>query len=391
MKSVVPYPVIIIGFALFAMLFGASNLIFPIEVGATAGSHLLAASLGFLLTAVFLPFTGLVTMMLFDGNYREFFQRVGKKSGDFLIFLCMLIIGPLVGIPRIILLAHRMLTSFVPINLVLFSVLFLLVALLCALSVDNLVKILGYFFGPLIMVLLGIFIVKGFLRSEPGSLVPADSWHVFVSNVKYGFSTLDLLGALFLGSLLLTMLKQTVKYVSPVYLPNFALTCVKGGLVGSVLMVGVYSALMYLSALHAGALSGVHADLVFVALANSLVGSVGWPLIVVTVLVVCLSTALALISTVAHYVCADISRTHLGYVPSALLVSVISFVVSLLNIHYIERITYGPVALVLYPVIIMLMLCNLAYKTYGVRAIKIPVALTLLGSLSVYFYIVFLR
>ena len=41
---------------LFGLFFGAGNLIFPIHLGQTAGSNVFTANLGFLITAIGLPF-----------------------------------------------------------------------------------------------------------------------------------------------------------------------------------------------------------------------------------------------------------------------------------------------------------------------------------------------
>ena len=47
---------IFIGSMLFGLFFGAGNLIFPIHLGQTAGSNVFTANLGFLITAIGLPF-----------------------------------------------------------------------------------------------------------------------------------------------------------------------------------------------------------------------------------------------------------------------------------------------------------------------------------------------
>ena len=46
---------IVIGFALFAMFFGAGNLIFPPALGKAAGDAFLSSIIGFLITGVGLP------------------------------------------------------------------------------------------------------------------------------------------------------------------------------------------------------------------------------------------------------------------------------------------------------------------------------------------------
>ncbi|MDU1708553.1 MAG: branched-chain amino acid transport system II carrier protein, partial [Anaerococcus vaginalis] len=52
--------ILVIGFALFAMFFGAGNLIFPPFLGNKVGDQYLIATLGFLLSAVGLVFLGLL-------------------------------------------------------------------------------------------------------------------------------------------------------------------------------------------------------------------------------------------------------------------------------------------------------------------------------------------
>ena len=49
---------IIIGSMLFALFFGASNLIYPAFLGIYSGSNLVLAILGFCLTGVTLPLLG---------------------------------------------------------------------------------------------------------------------------------------------------------------------------------------------------------------------------------------------------------------------------------------------------------------------------------------------
>ncbi len=64
--------VVIVGFALFSLFFGAGNLIFPPFLGKIYGSNWLIASLGFILTGV-----GLASIAIFS---------MAKKSGDIKVF-----------------------------------------------------------------------------------------------------------------------------------------------------------------------------------------------------------------------------------------------------------------------------------------------------------------
>ena len=50
--------IITVGFALFAMFFGAGNLILPPFIGLETGSEWLTALAGFFITAIIAPFLG---------------------------------------------------------------------------------------------------------------------------------------------------------------------------------------------------------------------------------------------------------------------------------------------------------------------------------------------
>jgi LIVCS family branched-chain amino acid:cation transporter len=73
--------------AIFCLLFGAGNLIYPLAVGRSAGGHTIFGMIGFFITAIFLPLAGLISMILFNGNYKDFFYRLGNTPGSILIFI----------------------------------------------------------------------------------------------------------------------------------------------------------------------------------------------------------------------------------------------------------------------------------------------------------------
>lgn len=55
---------VIIGFMLFALFFGAGNMIYPPELGQAAGHNVWKAMGGFLLTGVGLPLLGIIAIAL---------------------------------------------------------------------------------------------------------------------------------------------------------------------------------------------------------------------------------------------------------------------------------------------------------------------------------------
>lgn len=71
--------VVIVGFALFSLFFGAGNLIFPPFLGKIYGSNWLIASLGFILTGVGLASIAIFSMAKKSGDIKVFTEVAGKK------------------------------------------------------------------------------------------------------------------------------------------------------------------------------------------------------------------------------------------------------------------------------------------------------------------------
>ena len=78
---------IFIGSMLFGLFFGAGNIIFPIHLGQTAGSNVFIANLGFLITAIGLPFLGIIAIGMSKTNgIFEITSRVSKTYAYILHF-----------------------------------------------------------------------------------------------------------------------------------------------------------------------------------------------------------------------------------------------------------------------------------------------------------------
>lgn len=90
----------VIGFALFAMFFGAGNLIFPPTLGRAVGSKYLPSILGFLATGVGLPLMGILSCIKSNGDFMSMAGKVGKDFSLIITSALILAIGPMLAIPR---------------------------------------------------------------------------------------------------------------------------------------------------------------------------------------------------------------------------------------------------------------------------------------------------
>ena len=92
---------ILVATTLFGMFFGAGNLIFPVHLGQMAGSNVIPAIIGFIITAVGIPIFGVAAIgVTHSDGLQTLSGKVGKGYGIFFTCLLYLTIGPLFAIPR---------------------------------------------------------------------------------------------------------------------------------------------------------------------------------------------------------------------------------------------------------------------------------------------------
>ena len=89
-----------IGLMLFALFFGAGNLIFPPFLGQEAGENFWPAMLGFVVTGVGLPLITVLAIALAKDGVQEIGGRVHPLFAVIFTVAVYLSIGPFFGIPR---------------------------------------------------------------------------------------------------------------------------------------------------------------------------------------------------------------------------------------------------------------------------------------------------
>ena len=92
---------VVVASMLFGLFFGAGNLIFPVHMGHMAGSQLVPATLGFLITGVGLPLLSVAALGISksEGLF-DLSRKVSRPYAYFFTCLLYLTIGPFFAIPR---------------------------------------------------------------------------------------------------------------------------------------------------------------------------------------------------------------------------------------------------------------------------------------------------
>ena len=371
-----------IGLAIFSMLFGAGNIIYPIKCGVVAGSQNIFGVSGFILTGVILPILGLVAMILFDGNYKRFFNRIGKIPGALSILYCMLILGPLIAMPRCITVPFEMLKPFMPgINLPIFSIMFAAVTFLMTYKESKILSLLGNIISPLLLGSLTIIAAKGLWQADHIGTQTVPCATVFLEQLTYGFQTLDLLGGLFFAYIVLRILKAN-RTSDQVKTKDLAMTSLKSGFIAGILLMLVYIAFSYLGAYYADLVTvDMNGAEMFRIISLHILNKYSIFVIMMAVLMACLSTITALAAVFAEYIHHELFNKKLSFVACLTLTMIVTTIISNFGLSNILHYS-APIIDFGYPIITAITVCNLGNALFGFPYIKAPVALTAIITTS---------
>ena len=347
--------IIVVGFALFSMFFGAGNVIFPPYLGMESGPQWL---LGF--SAYFIADIGLALLGVFAllrvGSSEAVTLRLGKIPAEILMCAIILCIGPMVAIPRTSATTFEMaITPNIPgVSPVLFSVLFFALILALCIKESAVVDIVGKVLTPLLLVGLFAIIIKGIVTPLGEIAALPQIANAAVTGIKAGYQTMDALAALPFGIIVL----QSV--TAKGYDSGRKQFRVVGGaaVLAGVLLLCVYMGLAYLGAtVSAQYTSDIGRAQLIMALVEALMGKVGVILFGVVVGLACVTTAIALTSSAAAYF-AELCRGKVSYKVFVIAICVFSAVVSNLGLDRIVAVA-APVLDVIYPPTLVLIFISL--------------------------------
>lgn len=377
--------IIATGLAMFSMFFGAGNVVFPLALGQAAQDQNFAAIMGLLLTAVGVPFLGLAAMTLFNGNYKEFFGRIGIVPGFLFALLLMALIGPFGAMPRCVALSFSTAKMFLPgVSLPMFSLASCFIIWLFTFRKNTIVDSLGYFLTPILLASLAIIIVKALWDAPVAPQGTESASAQFLKGLKDGYQFMDLPGALFFSSMIIACMRATIVETEKTT-RSIIITTLKSSIIGASLLSLVYLGFSYAASFHSEKLAAVPVDELISTLAVHIVGPSAAIVACIAVALACLTTAIALAAVFAEFIHNDVTMGKIGYQPSLILTLVITFLVSTLNFSGIAAFLF-PILTVCYPALIVLTLMNFLHKMYGIKMVKTPVLITLLVSLVGYFY-----
>lgn len=346
---------ITVGFAMFAIFFGAGNLIFPPYLGFSAGRDWASATGGFLLTDPFLAILTVVVTTKLGGRIDDIGRRVGVHFAKGLGILTILLITSLVAVPRTAATVHEIavapnLPAFSPIWT---SVVFFGLTMYFVFNEGRVMDLIGNFLTPMLLITLAVFIIRVVFNPPGELLAPTVEGNSFIRGFTEGYQTMDALAAPLMAGIVVTDFVRR-GYDSPQQSYHMVK---KAGYIALILLIFVYGGLTYI-----GATMGSHFPAsvtrveILLGAFSQVFGDMGAVLIALIVTLACLTTSVGLTATCGDFF-HSISNGRFSYKAIVLLSVGVSFLISLFTVD--EIIIYaGPMLEVIYPVIMTLVLLS---------------------------------
>lgn len=363
---------IAIGLMLFALLFGAGNLIFPAAMGQNAGVNVWYAVLGFCVTGVGLPLISIAALS-YSGclDLEEAAGRVHPWYGVFYSVVSYLAIGPCFAAPRTGTVSFEIavkpfLGSFSPdIALPIFLLVFFLLTYWLAATPSKLVDRVGKILTPALLAVILLLIVQSFISPLGTPQAPTKNYATPVTAVMQGildgYNTLDAIASFIFATLVISFVKEGGVTQPKAIMKQVLLS----GSIAVALLAFIYIFIAKIGADSVTQLGILETGApVLAGSAKILFGNLGAAILAVIVLLACLSTSVGLVTCCAAYFMRLLG--HFSYKTYAVIFCVISYLVGLFGLKTIIVSTI-PVLMFIYPLLVALICLIFLDKFFGGR------------------------
>ena len=379
----------VMGFSLFAMFFGAGNLIFPTFLGYRAGTYWPVAFIIYMIADGLLAMISLYCIFS-CGGLTGFVKPLGKRIGYFILICISLCIGPLIAIPRTGIITYELgVTNFGFKNLYVTTAVFFLVSYLIYIKSEKIVDFIGRYLTPILLSFLLVMFITGIVypigEIQQGENLREIMYDSFVN----GFQTLDVMGGALFNAVIVNAL-----HFYKIRKENEKKVIISSSLVAFISLSVVYGGLCFLGASSKLNISGAeNGSEILNNFTNILFGRSGIIMLSVIVILACLTTSVALIGGVSEFFNSVFPK--ISYRIWVILITISSFMFSCLGIGAIIKLAV-PLLFTLYPPIIILMItlpfrkkinCDKAIKYSTILSIIIGFITVLNENFKIFYFI----
>ena len=303
MKKLTLIQIISVSMMLFAIFFGAGNMIFPPAMGQLAGTSYISALAGFILTDAGIAILGVTAVVLAGTSMSDLGNLVSRRFALVLSVGVYLLIGPLFALPRTgsVSFEIALLPYIGENNAILWSLLFTTaffgLTYYLSSNPSRIVDVVGKYLTPVLLIsILAIFIASLLQDTSNGAFSfgtmmepsPAYADIPFFKGMIEGYNALDGPAGLAFAILVITAIRS-YGVTDKKYIARYTILC---GLGAAGFLAGVYFMLTYVGAItntpftNGGAL--LH------AVTNHLFGGIGGIILGIAVLFACLTTSIVI-------------------------------------------------------------------------------------------------
>lgn len=376
--------VVVMGFALFSMFFGAGNLLFPPYLGMVSGNQWFTSLAGFVVADVGLALLVIAAAAKCGGKLDNVLNRAGNGVAKFVGIGAVLCIGPFLAIPRTAATTYEM--GIIPLvgdlgnaGAIIFSILFFALTLMLTIKPSQVVDILGKFLTPILLLALIFLIIKGFITpmGDISSSQMIDN-NLFAEGITQGYMTMDALAAGILAAVIISSIEARGYKRAD----DKIKLMLKAGVLAGIALAIIYGGLVYLGA----TLSNIggydqftpQASLM-VIMTEKLLGYPGKLILGIIVGFACLTTSIGLTSAAGEYF-SSITNGRLSYEKVVIAICVFSAFISSFGVDMIIKYSVPMLELV-YPVLVLLSVMSIfGHKIRNNNAFKGGAYATLLTS-----------
>ena len=352
-----------VGFMLFALFLGAGNIIFPPLLGQQAGEQFFISIIGFLITGVGLPLIAIIAVAKNGGDLQILSNRVHPVFGVLFTSIVYLSIGPLFAIPRTGAVSYSIgvepfLTSaqaesWIPLFIT--TLIFFGITLYLAFNPTKLVDRIGKILTPALLIVISILAAKAFM-TPMGEFKESQGTYIsnaFSESFIQGYLTMDVLGALVFGIVILQALQArgVLEVKKQIKITVFA------GIIAALGLSFVYISLAYIGATSPDAIGYFNdGGQIIAASAKVLYGDFGSIVLSAVIILACLTTSVGLLSANASFFARIFPK--LSYQTYLIIFVVFSFAISNIGLSKLISLSL-PVLMMIYPIAIVLMIVSL--------------------------------
>jgi len=379
----------IVGFMLFAMFFGAGNLIFPPGLGFVSGDYFWLAIAGFVLTGVGLPLIGVIAGSISKDGYVESLKVVHPVFAIIFMVAIYLTIGPFFAIPRTATTSYEM--SVLPfmgdagaLSLFIFSVIFFIIVFALSYKADTLTNSIGKVLTPFLLITIVALIVRAITLYIGADSAPLGEGFNTDSPFSVGFTegylTMDAIAAIAFSMVVL----NSIRDLGVNNRKDLLIGTVKSATIAAVLLGIIYVSLGWignkvnLTPEEIGDQNSGTFILTFVS--DLAYGQFGMILLAAIVLLACLTTATGLIVAVSEYFHKILPK--ISYEIYVVIFTLVSFILANQGLEQVIQ-TSVPVLSILYPIAMTSVI--LLFVTYFITSprlsFQVPVALVIAVSI----------